>query len=180
MTVSNDADTSPVRKTVTVMSSATQAFEVFTAGIDTWWPRTHHIGSGTLEKTVIELKLGGRCYGRTTDGAECDWGRVLVWDPPQRFVMAWQITPQWTYQPDLAQSSEVEVRFTAIDGGLTRVDLEHRHFERHGAGAAAKRAAVDKPGGWSGILSLFAEAAGRPEATPAAPEAAAPTTPLAP
>ena len=89
------ATITPLRKTVTVRSGVAQAFDVFTNGIDTWWPRSHHIGAAPLEKTVIEPRLGGRCYGRSVDGTECDWGRILVWDPPQRFVMAWQITPQW-------------------------------------------------------------------------------------
>jgi DinB superfamily/Activator of Hsp90 ATPase homolog 1-like protein len=171
-----NAIVAPVRKTVTVKTDVGRAFAVFTEGIDTWWPRSHHIGSGTLDKTVIEPKLGGRCYGRTTDGVECDWGRVLVWEPPQRFVMAWQITPEWKHQPDLAQSSEVEVRFTPVDEGSTRVDLEHRHFERHGAGGDAMRAGVDAPNGWTTILSLFADTAQRPVAA----AQAGPTIPAAP
>ena len=81
-----------------------------------------------LEKAVIEPRVGGRCYGRSIDGTECEWGQVLVWDPPKRLVFAWQITPEWKYQPDLAQSSEVEVRFTPLDESATRVDLEHRRF----------------------------------------------------
>jgi uncharacterized protein YndB with AHSA1/START domain len=82
-----------------------------------------------------------------------------VWDPPKRLVFAWQITPEWKYQPDLAQSSEVEVRFTPLDEGATRVDLEHRHFERHGVGGDAMRAGVDTPEGWTGLLDLYAQTA---------------------
>jgi len=111
-----------------------------------------------MTKAIIETKQGGRCYTEQEDGSECDWGRVLTWDPPHRLVIAWQITHEWGYQPDLAQSSEVEVRFTPVDGG-TRVDLEHRHLERHGAGAATMRTAIDSPGGWSGLLQMFADRA---------------------
>ena len=109
-----------------------------------------------MKKTLIEGRPGGRCYSEQEDGIECDWGQILVWEPPHRFVMAWQITPAWKYQPDLAQSSEVEVRFTPEADGLTRVDLEHRNFERSGAGFEAMRTAVDSPNGWQNLLELFA------------------------
>ncbi len=148
----------PVRKSVTVNASAEHAFRVFTEGFDTWWPRSHHIGSSPMEKAIVEGRAGGRLYSRQVDGTDCDWGRVLVWEPPRRVVFAWQITPEWKYEPDMSRSSEVEITFTP-DGGATRVDLEHRHFERHGAGAAAMRDAVDSPGGWGGLLKMFVERA---------------------
>lgn len=145
----------PVRKSVTVKASAEHAFRVFTEGFDTWWPREHHIGKSPMKRAVIEGHVGGRCYSEQVDGTDCPWGSVLVWEPPQRFTIAWQITPQWQFEPDLSKSSEVEVRFTAEAGGMTRVDLEHRHFERHGEGAAAMRAGVDTPNGWGGLMQLY-------------------------
>jgi uncharacterized protein YndB with AHSA1/START domain len=145
----------PVRKTVTVRASVDRAFRVFTEGIDSWWPRGHHIGKSPLKKAIMEGWAGGRCYSEQADGTECDWGSVLVWDPPRRFVMAWQVSPAWQYEPDLAKSSEVEVRFTAEPDGATRVDLEHRHFERHGAGFETMRTSIDSPNGWNGLLDLF-------------------------
>jgi uncharacterized protein YndB with AHSA1/START domain len=151
----------PVSKSITVKASADRAFEVFTAGFDTWWPRTHHIGKSPMKKAIIEGKVGGRCYSEQIDGTDCDWGQILVWEPPQRFVIAWQISPGWGYEPDLTKSSEVEVRFTPEPDGSTRVDLEHRHFQRHGAGAEAMRTAVDSTGGWGGLLQLFAEKVGQ-------------------
>jgi len=149
----------PVRKSVSVHASAAHAFKVYTEGFDTWWPRTHHIGKAPLEKAVIELRAGGRCYGLSIDGTECDWGTVLVWDPPHRLVLAWQITHEWGYEPDLAKASEVDIRFIPEGPDMTRVELEHRHFERHGAGGESIREAVNKPDGWSGLLALFAAAA---------------------
>ncbi len=142
-----------VRKTVTVKASPERAFRVFTEGIDTWWPRTHHIGKSPSTGGFLEGRVGGRCYSTHEDGSECDWGSVLVWEPPRRLVIAWQVTPSWGYEPDLAKASEVEVRFTPEGDGQTRVDLEHRHFERHGAGGDTMRNAVD--GGWVGILECF-------------------------
>jgi uncharacterized protein YndB with AHSA1/START domain len=147
-----------VRKSITVMAGVERAFRVFTEDYDSWWPRSHHIGKSPMKKAIIETKQGGRCYSEQEDGSECDWGQVLAWEPPHRLVIAWQITHEWGYQPDLAQSSEVEIRFTPVDGG-TRVDLEHRHLDRHGVGAAPMRTAIDSPNGWSGLLQLFADRA---------------------
>jgi uncharacterized protein YndB with AHSA1/START domain len=155
MRTSQNSAIEPVRQSITVNASVKRAFQVFTEGFDTWWPRTHHIGKSPLKKAIIEGRVGGRCYSEQVDGTECDWGRVLVWEPPHRFVMAWQITHQWGYEPDLSKSSEVEVRFTPVGNGITRVDLEHRHFERHGAGGQEMRNAVNAPNGWTGILQLF-------------------------
>ncbi len=145
----------PVRKSITVKATAERAFQVFTQGVDTWWPRTHHIGNAPMKKVIIERHPGGRCYSEQMDGTECDWGSVLVWEPPHRLVLAWQVTSNWKYEPELSKSSEVEVRFTPEPGGFTRVDLEHRNFERQGAGAEAMRAIYDGQQAWNGMLQLF-------------------------
>jgi uncharacterized protein YndB with AHSA1/START domain len=150
------ASETPVRKSVTVQASIDKAFRVFTEGIDTWWPRTHHIGKSPMTKGVIEGFAGGRCYSEQADGTDCDWGKILLWEPPSRFVMAWQVTHTWGYEPDLAKASEVEVRFTPEPDGSTRVDLEHRYFERHGEGWEVMRTSIDSPGGWGGLLALYA------------------------
>lgn len=146
----------PVNQSITVRASVERAFRVFAAEFDSWWPRSHHIGSSPMTRAVIEQRVGGRCYAEQEDGTECPWGTILVWEPPHRFVLAWQITPQWAYEPDLAKSSEVEVRFTAVGDGSTRVDLEHRNFNRHGEGADTMRAGVGSPGGWADLLKTFA------------------------
>jgi len=146
----------PVSKSITVKASPDHAFRVFTEGIDTWWPRTHHIGAAEMKKSVIEGRQGGRCYTEQSDGSEARWGTVVTWEPPKRLVLAWQITPQWKFEPDVAKSSEVEVSFTPEPGGLTRVDLNHRYFERHGEGVEAMRAGVAGDGGWGGMLRMFA------------------------
>jgi uncharacterized protein YndB with AHSA1/START domain len=89
------------------------------------------------------------------DGTECPWGLVTVWEPPHRFVFAWMLNGEWQYVPDITKASEVEIRFTPEAGGSTRVDLEHRHFERMGAGGAGMREGVDAPGGWGTLLEEF-------------------------
>jgi uncharacterized protein YndB with AHSA1/START domain len=151
----------PLRKSITVKASVERAFEVFTEGFDTWWPRAHHIGSAPLKKAIIEGFPGGRCYSEQTDGTECPWGEIVAWEPPHRLVMAWKISLQWKYEPDLAKASEVEVRFTAVADGSTRIDLEHRYFERHGEGWESMRTQVGAEGGWGTLLALYSQAVTR-------------------
>lgn len=154
-TVADHQTDAPIRQSINVRADLERTFRVFTAEFDSWWPRGHHIGKSPMKRAVIEGRVGGRCYSEQVDGTECDWGTVLEWEPPHRYVMAWQITPQWAYEPDLSKASEVEVRFTAEPGGSTRIDLEHRHFSRHGAGGDAMRAGVSGPEGWGGLLKIF-------------------------
>ena len=147
----------PVRRTIIVNARVERAFRVFTDGIDTWWPRSHHIGASPMTKAIIEPFAGGRCYSEQQDGTDCSWGQIIAWEPPHRLVLAWQITHEWGYEPDLAKSSEVEIRFAPLPDGSTRVDLEHRHFERMGPSGQTMKTAVEAPSGWGGLLTLFAE-----------------------
>jgi uncharacterized protein YndB with AHSA1/START domain len=161
-TIADPAADIPVRKTINVKTSVARAFNVFTAGMDTWWPRSHHIGNSPMTRAVIEGFAGGRCYSEQLDGTECDWGKVLVWEPPYRFVFSWQITLEWKYEPDINKASEVEVTFTPQDDGSTRVELEHRYFHRHGPGFERMRDGVASPNGWGAMLQLYAASAERP------------------
>jgi uncharacterized protein YndB with AHSA1/START domain len=147
----------PVRKSVVVDASAEEAFETFTGDVDSWWPRTHHISKSPMTRIVIEGRAEGRCYTEHEDGSVFDWGRVLAWDPPHRLVLAWQMTHEWAYEPELSRSSEVEVRFVPMRDDTTRVEVEHRFFERHGEGAAGVRGAVDAPNGWTLVMARFAD-----------------------
>jgi uncharacterized protein YndB with AHSA1/START domain len=110
-----------------------------------------------MADAVIEPKAGGRWYERGTDGVECDWGQVLAYEPPARVLLSWHLQGDWSYDPDPARASEVEVRFVAEAPDVTRVELEHRHIERH-ADPEQVRAGIDSPGGWVGILAGYAEA----------------------
>lgn len=148
----------PVLKTIRVQATPARAFEVFTSGMSRWWIPTHSISptKAPIAAVVIEPRVGGRWYERGTDDSECDWGRVLVWTPPTRLVLAWQIDAQWNFDPALL--TEVEVRFEAKGSDVTEVTLEHRHLERYGDAAIALRAALASPGGWSGLLEHYAKA----------------------
>ena len=147
----------PVRKSVIVQAPPARAFEVFTARLGEWWPKTHHIGKSEPQTWIIEPRSGGRWFERGVDGSECDIGHVLSWEPPHRLVLAWQLSADFKYVRDLV--TEVELRFTAEGTRATRVDLEHRHLERYGELAAKVRDAVGSPGGWTQVLEHFAHAA---------------------
>jgi uncharacterized protein YndB with AHSA1/START domain len=142
----------PVRKSIRVSTSQAHAFEVFTSGLDRWWPRKGSIGSSPMKSTTLEPRLGGRWYQVGEDGSRADVGKVLLWEPPHRFVVSWDINSNW--KPDTNISSEVEVRFVADGPNATRVELEHRKFEQMGAEAGEKMR-KDVDGGWPGMLDLF-------------------------
>jgi uncharacterized protein YndB with AHSA1/START domain len=150
--------TATAHASVVVDAPQERAFAVFTDGIDSWWPREHTIGEAELKEMVLEPKVGGRAYGIGVDGSESDWGRVLAFDRPNRIVVSWDITLQWKHEPNVAKTSEFEVRFIPEGPDRTRVELEHRHLERHGEGWEAMRDAVGSPNGWQGGLELFAAA----------------------
>lgn len=150
------ADTA-VRTAIVVDAPQQLAFDVFTQDMGGWWPPDHHILEGELAEMVFELRAGGRIYDVGVDGSECQWARVLAFEPPGRVVISWDITTEWKLETDLARTSEVEVRFVAEGPERTRVELEHRHLDRHGEGWQNMRGAVGSPGGWQGGLQRFAE-----------------------
>jgi uncharacterized protein YndB with AHSA1/START domain len=154
--MSNQSTGATVRRAVTVDAPIERAFNVFTEQLEAWWPHdTHQVGP-TPADAVMEPFEGGRCYARAHDGTQTDWGRVLAWDPPNRVVFAWLLTPQWEFEPDPAKASEVEVSFATSGDGRTRVELEHRGFERYSDGGDAMREQVDSAGGWGLLLDRYA------------------------
>jgi uncharacterized protein YndB with AHSA1/START domain len=148
----------PVKKTLMIAASPRKAFDVFTAGFDRWWPRSHSIGESPLKTAVIEGREGGRWYGLLENGREAEWGDVLAWDPPNRLLLAWRIGADWQYDPALL--TEVEVLFTP-EGVGTRVSFEHRLLENMGPGGEGARASFDSEGGWNGLLQMFADEAAK-------------------
>lgn len=146
----------PVRKRTRVNADPARAFETFTQGMSRWWPAEHSINRSPIAAIVLEPRAGGRWMERGEDGSECQWGQVLAWEPPSRLVLAWQITAQWQYDPELI--TEVEVRFSP-DGAGTLVELEHR-LAGYGEAAEQMRQVFDGPAAWEGTLERFAKAVG--------------------
>jgi uncharacterized protein YndB with AHSA1/START domain len=148
-----------VRQSVVVEAPRDRAFGVFTEGMSSWWPmESYSIAPAPMAAAVIEPRTGGRWFERSEDGSECDWGRVLVWEPPERVVLAWQISAAWRRDPGL--HTELEVRFTAEGDSRTRVELEHRGLETYGDQAEQMRTVLGSDNGWAGLLRRFAGAAG--------------------
>jgi hypothetical protein len=143
----------PVKRSVVVKADVERSFAAFTGRIGRWWPRSHSISSTPQADVIIEPRVGGRWYERGADGAEREWGKVLVWGPPGRLILAWQLDANWKYDPALVL--EVEVTFTALEAGVTRVDLEHRNLEKYGDKADTVRDMVGSDNGWRGILKSF-------------------------
>jgi uncharacterized protein YndB with AHSA1/START domain len=143
----------PVRKSVHVKATPERAFEIFTAGMGRWWSKQYSINKSPIKDVVVEPRTDGRWFERGEDGSECQWGKVLAWEPPLRLVLAWQITPSFSYDPDLV--TELDVRFIA-EGSGTRVELEHR---LDGYGAAAEDMFKVFDTGWHGLLESFAREA---------------------
>lgn len=159
--MTHTSDIPPVRRTVVVDATPARAFEVFAAGIDRWWPKAKSIGSAPLRESTIEPFVGGRWKCLCEDGSGYTVGHVQVWEPARRLVISWEINAQWKSDPRPEATSEVEVRFISETDGRTRVELEHRNFERMGPidGAAMQTAVTN---GWPGIMDLYAAAAAGP------------------
>ena len=155
MTQTTDA----VSHSVLVPLEPEAAFELFADRHGEWWPKeSHHILDGPAADAVLEPREGGRWYERSQDGEECDWGRVLEIDRPNRLLLAWQLTPEWKFDPDISNATHVEITFEPEDGG-TRVRLVHSGFEVHGEAGPAMRESVGGKGGWAELMELYKIAA---------------------
>ena len=138
----------PIRRSVTVGRSTEAAFALFTERLATWWPlATHSYGGDEAETAAFEPRVGGRVYERQRDGSERDWGEVRVWEPPRRFVLAW----------DICRPTEVEVWFVPVDGG-TRVELEHRGWENVREQPRERHESYAR--GWDQVLGEYRRAGG--------------------
>jgi uncharacterized protein YndB with AHSA1/START domain len=154
------ADATSVRTEITVEAPLERAFQVFTEQFDRIKPREHNMLGADIAETVFEPRVGGHIYDRGVDGSECRWARVLAYEPPERVVFSWDIGPAWQLETDPDRASEVEVRFLAAGPERTRVELEHRHIDRHGDGWEGLREGVDSGDGWPLYLQRYAEVLG--------------------
>jgi uncharacterized protein YndB with AHSA1/START domain len=151
------AEATSIRHEVTVNAPIDRAFAVFTEDFGSFKPREHNMLSVDIAETVLEPRAGGRLFDRGVDGSECQWARVLAYEPPDRLVISWDISPQWQIETDPEKTSEVEVRFIAEGTDRTRVELEHRNLDRHMDGWQALREGVDSGDGWPLYLRRYAE-----------------------
>ena len=157
MNVSEDA---VVRRQLVVGTSIEQAFAAFVDRFGDFKPPEHNLLGAEITETRFEPRVGGHIYDRAADGSECRWARVLAYEPPHRVVFSWDISPQWQLETDERTASEVEVRFVAEAPDRTRLELEHRHLDRHGPGWESLRGAIDSDGGWPLYLDRYADLVG--------------------
>jgi uncharacterized protein YndB with AHSA1/START domain len=150
------ADAAVVRREIVVNAPIDKAFTVFTDRFGDFKPPEHNLLPVPIAETVFEPKVGGHIYDRGTDGSECRWARILAYDPPHRVVFSWDIGPTWQVDADPERSSEVEVTFTPETADRTRVELEHRHLDRHGPGWESVRDGVGHDQGWPLYLDRYA------------------------
>ncbi len=156
--MTTQAQETSVRTEVVVDAPAERAFRLFTERFDRIKPREHNMLGVDIAESVFEPRVGGRVYDRGVDGTECQWGRVLAYEPPDRIVFSWDISPHWQIETDLARTSEVEVRFIADGPTRTRVELEHRNLDRHGDGWEGTREGVRGDQGWPLYLERLSAA----------------------
>jgi uncharacterized protein YndB with AHSA1/START domain len=155
--VSSQATDTSVRISIVVDAPIERAFKVFVEDFDRVKPREHNMLAVDIAETVFEPHVGGNIYDRGVDGSECRWARVLAYEPPDRVAFSWDISPQWQIETDTDKTSEVEVRFLAEGPERTRVELEHRNLDRHGAGWEGARAGVESDDGWPLYLRRYAD-----------------------
>ena len=155
--MSTQAQATSIRHEIVVEAPVERAFKVFVEDFDRIKPRDHNLLAVEIEQTVFEPRAGGHIYDRGVDGSECRFARVLAYEPPDRVVFSWDIGATWQVEPDPGRTSEVEVRFVAETPERTRVELEHRHLDRHGEGWEGVRAGVGAPGGWPLYLERYGE-----------------------
>lgn len=154
MTDATTAD--PVVTEVTVPLERERAFRLFTADIATWWPLETHAVHGDAEMTcMLEGRIGGRVYERTPGGVEADWGRVTVWEPPERVAFTWHPGR------DDDDATHVEVTFTGTGDGTT-VRLVHTGWQVLGDRAPEVRERYVT--GWGMVLGQRYAAAARGDA----------------
>lgn len=147
----------PVRKSVTVRASLEKAFDLFVEDMGTWWIKDHSLTQSGQRTVVVEAVAGGRWYEIGNAGEECDWGRVIDCDRPNRILFAWQLNADFDFDPHL--HTEVEVLFEATGENATVVTLEHRELGNYGARGAELRGILDSDSGWGGLLGSYAERA---------------------
>ena len=155
--MSTHAAETSVRMSIVVEAPIERAFSVFTEDFDRIKPREHNMLAVDIAETVFEPREGGHIYDRGVDGSECRWARVLAFEPPIRVVFSWDISPQWQMETNVEKTSEVEVRFISEAPARTRVELEHRNLDRHGAGWEGAHAGVESEGGWPLYLQRFGD-----------------------
>ena len=139
----------PIRLSFEVACPPDHAFQTWTAQTSIWWPSSHTVTAAHDLEVVFEPRVGGRIFERTPDGAEHDWGQIIAWEPPRLLAYLWHL------RVDRADATEVQISFIEADNGNTRVEIEHRGWERLGSEGLARRDA--NQASWGELLPHYIE-----------------------
>lgn len=153
--MSRHISAAPIKQSIVVDVPIERAFKVFTEDFGSFKPREHNLLAVPIAETVFEPRVGGHVYDRGIDGSECRWARVLAFEPPNRVLLSWDISPRWQLETNPDKTSEWDVRFIAETQNRTRLELEHRHLERHGEGWEGVREGVKGDQGWPLYLKRY-------------------------
>lgn len=137
----------PIRISFEVQCPPDHAFQVWTEKTSRWWPTSHTVSEKPGLNVIFEGRQGGRVFERTVDGGEIDWGEITVWEPPRKLGYLWFI------RTDRSDATDVEITFHEAGDGATRVEIEHRGWERLAERGQPWREA--NVGGWNGVLPAF-------------------------
>ncbi|HEV1997130.1 MAG TPA: SRPBCC domain-containing protein [Candidatus Dormibacteraeota bacterium] len=141
----------PLRISFEVACGVDHAFSTWTARTSAWWPRAATMSGEADVDVVFEPRVGGRVFERTAGGREFVWGEVTAWEPPRRIGYLWHIAT------DRDSATDVEIVFVEVATTTTRVDIEHRGWERLGAERAQPWRDANRAG-WDGVLPAFIQA----------------------
>ena len=143
----------PLRFAFDVACPPEHAFETWGRRFSLWWPRDHSATGEEELEVVLEPRVGGRIFERTSSGEEIDWGEITVWTPPLVIGYLWHL------RRDRSDATDVEIRFVDRGDGTTRVEIEHSGWERLGTDAETWR--DRNRGGWTALIPHYEEAIGR-------------------
>jgi uncharacterized protein YndB with AHSA1/START domain len=146
-----------VQRSIIVEAPIERAFSVFTERFGDFKPPEHNLLPVPIAETVFEPRVGGHIVDRGTDGTECRWARVLAFEPPDRIVVSWDINPYWQLETAPTAPARSRSALSPRPPQRTRVELEHRHIERHGAGWEGVRDGVADDAGWTLYLERYAK-----------------------
>lgn len=154
-----EAAAEPILRAVAVGCAPERAFLVFTERMGTWWPvedysrAVSEFADDGVHVTRLEFqaRMGGAILEHVSDGRILPWAEVTGWRPPHHVRLSWR--PHDLPEPP----TEVEVTFTAREGG-TLVELEHRGWDELSEGFRGAMHEIYARG-WITTLERFVAAA---------------------
>ena len=132
----------PIVHELDVHVSRARAFDAFVHGLGEWWHPGRTVSGTGLDRIDVQAHPGGRIVERARDGAEHEWGEVLLVEQGERFAHTLRLGHD-------GDPTEVVVSFSDLAQGGTRVRLEHGGWNASNAHARAVH------GDWTRLLERY-------------------------